>query len=67
MGEDEYGNQWKMLFAHASRLNVSVGDIVQQGDILSYVGSTGNSTGPHLHVEVMINGVNKDPMDYLVR
>ncbi len=67
LGEDEYGNQWKMLFAHASRLNVSVGDIVQQGDILSYVGSTGNSTGPHLHVEVMINGVNKDPMDYLVR
>jgi murein DD-endopeptidase MepM/ murein hydrolase activator NlpD len=67
LGTDEYGNQWKMLFAHASRLVVSVGDIVVQGDTLSYVGSTGASTGPHLHVEVIINGVNKDPIDYLVK
>jgi murein DD-endopeptidase MepM/ murein hydrolase activator NlpD len=67
LGTDEYGNQWRMLFAHASRLVVSVGDIVVQGDTLAYVGSTGASTGPHLHVEVIINGVNKDPMDYLVK
>ncbi len=67
LGRDEYGNQWKMLFAHASVLAVSVGDIVVVGDVLAYVGSTGASTGPHLHVEVMINGVNKDPMDYLVK
>ncbi len=67
LGKDSEGNQYNMMFAHANSIAVREGDIVTQGQVLSYVGSTGDSTGPHLHFEVLINGVYKDPMDYVKR
>jgi murein DD-endopeptidase MepM/ murein hydrolase activator NlpD len=53
------------LYAHNSRLAVSEGDFVARGAIISYAGSTGRSTGPHLHYEVRVNGIAKNPLDYL--
>ena len=51
-------------YAHMSSLAVSAGQTVNQGDVVGYVGSTGNSTGPHLHFEVRVNGGTVDPMQY---
>ncbi len=53
------------LYAHGSKLVKNVGDTVKKGDIIMEVGSTGNSTGPHLHFEVRENGVAVDPKGYL--
>ena len=52
------------LYAHMSQRLVSVGEVVSQGDVIGLVGSTGASTGPHLHFEIMLNGVRKNPLDY---
>jgi len=60
-----HGNGIETYYAHCSRLYVSAGDSVSQGDVISAVGSTGNSTGPHLHLEVRVNGVAKNPQNYL--
>jgi murein DD-endopeptidase MepM/ murein hydrolase activator NlpD len=48
-------------YAHLSRITVRAGDVVRQGQQLGTVGSTGNATGPHLHFEVRIGGVARDP------
>ncbi|MBR0277281.1 MAG: peptidoglycan DD-metalloendopeptidase family protein [Clostridia bacterium] len=53
------------LYAHQSQLAVSVGQYVNEGDLIGYVGSTGYSTGPHLHFEVIINGATTDPLGYV--
>ena len=53
------------IYAHNSRLNVAAGDTVKKGDIISYSGSTGRSTGPHLHYEVRLNNQRVNPRDYL--
>ena len=53
------------VYAHLSAFNVSWGQRVEQGDVIGYVGSTGNSTGPHLHFEVRFAGAPQDPMPYL--
>lgn len=53
------------LYAHQSSLAVSAGQYVNEGDVIGYVGSTGYSTGPHLHFEVIINGVTTDPLGYV--
>lgn len=57
-------NNYISLYAHATTLAVEVGDVVQKGDVIAYVGSTGNSTGPHLHLEVRINGQITDPLAF---
>lgn len=61
----DHGNGLVTRYAHARKLFVKVGDIVHQGDKIAEVGSTGRSTGPHLHFEVRIDGVPHDPMKYL--
>jgi len=58
-------NGFETYYAHNSSLVVAVGDIVAQGDIISYSGSTGNSTGPHCHFEVRKNGATQNPYDYI--
>lgn len=54
-------------YAHMSELNVSEGDTVAQGDVIGAVGSTGVSTGPHLHFEIRVKGYAVDPLEYLVQ
>lgn len=52
------------LYAHMSRRNASVGQTVKQGDTIGYVGTTGSSTGNHLHFEIRVNGNRTDPVNY---
>ena len=61
----DHGNGLATLYAHASALLVGLGQGVSQGQTVALVGSTGNSSGPHLHFEVRINGVAVDPLLYL--
>ena len=61
----DHGNGVQTYYAHCSSIYVSVGDTVETGDVISAVGSTGNSTGPHLHLEVRVNGEIKNPQNYL--
>ena len=60
-----HGNGYVTLYAHMSSIAVSSGQTVSQGQVIGYVGSTGDSTGPHLHFEVRYNGNYCDPLDYL--
>ena len=61
----DHGNGLSTAYAHASSILVIVGQVVAQGETVSLVGSTGNSSGPHLHFEVRVNGLAVDPLLYL--
>ena len=61
----DHGGGMQTLYGHNQSLNVSEGQSVSKGDVIAFAGSTGNSTGPHCHFEVEINGQAVDPMGYL--
>jgi murein DD-endopeptidase MepM/ murein hydrolase activator NlpD len=65
MLEIDHGNDIVTRYAHASKLLMKVGDIVKRGQQIAHVGSTGRSTGPHLHFEVLVEGVQQDPHKFL--
>ncbi len=58
-------NGYVTYYAHCSKLHVKVGEQVAQGDLIADIGSTGNSTGPHLHFEVRLNNVPQNPQNYV--
>lgn len=62
-----HGNGFKTLYAHSKENLVKVGDIVKKGQIIALMGSTGRSTGPHVHFEVFKNGRTVDPASYINR
>ncbi|GAA0758055.1 murein DD-endopeptidase MepM/ murein hydrolase activator NlpD [Erythromicrobium ramosum] len=61
-----HGAAMETRYAHLSRLAVAAGDNVKKGDLIGYVGSTGRSTGPHLHYEVRVEGLAVNPIPYMV-
>ncbi len=63
-GKSEDGNTYKTLYAHMKSVTVSNGASVKRGQIIGYVGTTGWSTGNHLHFEVMVNSVKKNPSSF---
>jgi murein DD-endopeptidase MepM/ murein hydrolase activator NlpD len=64
--EVDHGYGVKTRYAHLSRTAVSVGQAIRRGDWLGFVGSTGLSTGPHLHYEVLVNGRQTDPLKFIM-
>ena len=61
----QHDGTYSTLYGHLTSASVSVGDYVQQGQVIGTVGSTGWSTGAHLHFEVRVNGKQQDPLDYV--
>lgn len=62
----EHGAELQTRYAHMSRIAVAPGTRVKKGELIGYVGSTGRSTGPHLHYEVRIDGQAVNPVPYMV-
>ncbi|MEK7643792.1 MAG: M23 family metallopeptidase [Patescibacteria group bacterium] len=62
-----HGNGAQSLYGHNSKLLVSVGDYVEQGQAIAILGNTGRSTGPHIHFEIRINGKRVNPLQYIRR
>ena len=65
MIELDHGNDLTSRYAHASRLMVKMGDMVKVGDAVALLGSTGRSTGPHLHFEIRYRGVAQNPLRFI--
>ena len=65
MVDVDHGNGLVSRYAHASKVDVHEGDLVVRGQRIAAVGSTGRSTGPHLHFEVRLNGVPQNPARFL--
>ena len=61
----DHGNGMTTLYAHCSQLDVEAGQEVVQGQLIGRVGSTGNSSGPHCHLEFQLNGALRDPLNYI--
>ena len=64
-GSIEPGTEFSTIYAHNKKNNVKVGQMVKRGDIIGYVGSTGKSTGPHVHYEVWKDGKAVNPQEYV--
>ena len=60
-----HGDGYSSLYGHMTNYTVSAGDYVKQGQTIGYVGSTGWSTGPHLHFTIYYNGADVNPMNYV--
>jgi murein DD-endopeptidase MepM/ murein hydrolase activator NlpD len=65
MVEIDHGNGLITRYAHASRVYVRRGDLIKRGQRIAEVGTTGRSTGPHLHFEVLVAGIPQDPQKFL--
>ena len=63
----DHGSTWQTLYGHFSEFRVAPGDWANQGDVIGLCGSTGRSTGPHLHFEIRYDGYVWDPAQYLPR
>lgn len=63
----DHGNGIETWYGHTSKMYVTVGQKVEAGEVIAAVGSTGNSTGPHLHLEIRINGEHVNPQQYLYK
>ncbi len=61
----DHGDGLVTLYGHQSSLAVSNGESVARGEVIGYIGSTGASTGPHLHFETRVNGTPVDPCQYV--
>ena len=61
----DHGGGYVTLYAHCSKLYVSVGDKVFQGETIAAIGNTGRSTGPHCHFEILYHGKNVNPSNYV--
>jgi murein DD-endopeptidase MepM/ murein hydrolase activator NlpD len=61
----DHGNGTQTLYAHLSKYFVEVGQSVGKGEMIGHCGSTGNSTGPHLHFEIIQRGVRRNPFIFL--
>lgn len=66
MVEIDHGNSLMTRYAHASRVFVKKGDLIKRGQKIAEVGTSGRSTGPHLHFEVLVQGVPQDPQKFLL-
>ena len=62
----DHGYGYTTFYGHCSSLEKKVGDKVKRGDVIAYVGSSGQTTGPHLHYEVRVNGVCTNPTKYIL-
>ena len=62
----DHGHGLATFYAHDSRIRVREGQLVKRGDVIAYVGSTGRTTGPHVHYEVHLNGAVVNPLKYII-
>ncbi len=62
----KHDDNFETRYAHLSKLAVMVGQVVERGDTIGYSGNTGLSTNPHLHYEVLKNGLHLDPEDFFL-
>jgi murein DD-endopeptidase MepM/ murein hydrolase activator NlpD len=60
-----HGNGFETFYGHLSGINVAPGQIVYQGNAIGSTGNTGNSSGPHIHFEIRLNGAQDDPCWYI--
>ena len=65
MVEIDHGNGLTTRYGHLSKIESAVGDTVTRGQLIAYVGSTGRSTGPHLHYELRLNDKSINPRHFL--